>query len=187
MEIKDRIINSCRELVGSRGLYNLTVDELAAHAGVSKRTVYRYFRSKEEIIETTIYSFITEMAGIIERVVESEAEPAQILNQVFENALHSARHFLTPQALNDLKQHYPLLWQKIEKYRGEKIRHTVEKLIEKGGNSSVGEINPKIITAVIIASINAVATPEFIIQNNLTLDETVGQLSKVFIQLLAKE
>jgi AcrR family transcriptional regulator len=39
MSIRDRIIHSCRDLAGSKGFYSLTVDELAAAAGISKRTL----------------------------------------------------------------------------------------------------------------------------------------------------
>ena len=183
-EIKTIIIRSCRELVPTRGLYSLTVDEIAARAGISKRTLYRYFRSKEEIIETTIFEFVNEMTVNIRQVLHSEDDPTVIINSLLVNVFSRAQLFLTNQVLSDMRQYYPHLWERINRYRSEKMQETVKILIEKSGKSSNGEVNPKIISTVIIASINSVATPEFIIGNNLTFDETINQLVKVFSRIL---
>ncbi|NPV92878.1 MAG: TetR/AcrR family transcriptional regulator [Firmicutes bacterium] len=183
-EIKKTIIQACRELVPTSGLYNLTVDEIAARAGISKRTLYRYFRSKEEIIETTILDFINEMAGKIREGFLMEEEPAYILNYFLKNAMVASQTFLTPRVLSDMRTYYPHLWKKLEKYREERIRENIDLLVKKSGQVFPGELNPQIVIAVIIASINAVATPEYIIGNNLTFDETINQLVKVISKIL---
>ena len=46
MGIRERIIRACQELSVNRGLSGVTMDEVVAHAGVSKRTVYRYFAGR---------------------------------------------------------------------------------------------------------------------------------------------
>jgi AcrR family transcriptional regulator len=102
-EIKAAIIRACRELVPARGLHSLTVDELAARAGVSKRTLYRYFRSKDEVIETTIFEFVNEMAGSIREVFTNGADPASILNSLLKNGMIAAQSFRTPTVLNDMR------------------------------------------------------------------------------------
>lgn len=50
-ETRDRILDAARELVLQQHPAALTVSEIANRAGVSQRTVYRYFPTKEELIQ----------------------------------------------------------------------------------------------------------------------------------------
>lgn len=54
MDIRERIIKACRDLAVEQGLRGFTMDELAQRAGLSKRTVYRYFDSKQAIIQASL-------------------------------------------------------------------------------------------------------------------------------------
>ena len=40
MEIKDRIIEGAAELFKTYGIKSVTMDSLASHLGISKRTIY---------------------------------------------------------------------------------------------------------------------------------------------------
>ena len=43
------------------GFSRVTVDELAARCGISKRTIYRYFKSKDEMIVTVMEEVMSEI------------------------------------------------------------------------------------------------------------------------------
>jgi AcrR family transcriptional regulator len=45
----DAILDAARELMAERGYAAMTMDDLAARAGITKPTLYRYFPSKEAI------------------------------------------------------------------------------------------------------------------------------------------
>src|SRR6476620_2592150 len=47
---KQRLFEASMELIGERGAAGVTVDEIAAAAGVSKGTVYYNFGSKSDLI-----------------------------------------------------------------------------------------------------------------------------------------
>lgn len=46
-----RILDSVVDLVGERGDFDFTMPEVAAAAGVSLRTVYRYFPTRQHVVE----------------------------------------------------------------------------------------------------------------------------------------
>ncbi|MGI5922292.1 MAG: TetR/AcrR family transcriptional regulator [Syntrophomonadaceae bacterium] len=181
MEIKDRIILACRELARPGGFYNINMDELAAHAGVSKRTVYRYFRSKEDIIEATLDAFMAEASAEVDRMLASETDPAKFVANMFKYLLTNGQFIINPAGLRDLRQHYPLLWQKIDNFRTKRVETVIEFLINNSHSSLLKEIDRRIISAVILASIQSVLTPEFILDNGLTFEETASQLGKLLI------
>lgn len=47
---RDRILNSAYELFSRRGIRAVGIDEVIAHAGVAKATLYKHFPSKTELV-----------------------------------------------------------------------------------------------------------------------------------------
>lgn len=57
--MKNKIINEVFNLSLIHGLKKLTVAEIATSLKISKKTIYEYFESKDEIIENVIDSYVT--------------------------------------------------------------------------------------------------------------------------------
>jgi AcrR family transcriptional regulator len=47
---RERLLNSAYELFSHRGVRNVGVDEIVEHAGVARATLYRHFKSKDELV-----------------------------------------------------------------------------------------------------------------------------------------
>ncbi len=47
---RERILNAAYELFSKRGIGAVGIDTIIAHSGVAKMTLYRHFRSKEELV-----------------------------------------------------------------------------------------------------------------------------------------
>ena len=48
-EVHQRILDATLTLIGEQGPSRVTVDEIAAHAGVGKQTIYRWWPSKSAL------------------------------------------------------------------------------------------------------------------------------------------
>src|SRR3954467_11819009 len=64
-----RLIAAARELFAERGL-NVTMDEIARHAGVGVGTAYRRFASREELIEALFDDRFEQIIANAERALE---------------------------------------------------------------------------------------------------------------------
>lgn len=187
--IKERILSAFRELVKTRGFYRVTMDELATEAGLSKRTLYRYFRSKDEIIEATLDMFMADVAQRIEEFVSTYRTPKDIIKYMLHILSQAGHIFINPLVLDDLRQHYPHYWKKIDDFRIKKAQNIIETnfFLNERNKGYLRELDPRIVTTALLASVQAVANPEFIITNGLSFEDTVRQLIELFQYGIMKE
>lgn len=65
---KDQVIEAARELFHQFGFKKVSMDEIAAKAGVTKKTIYMYFSSKEELLKYFIQEEILNMEKLVEDI-----------------------------------------------------------------------------------------------------------------------
>ncbi len=61
MSKKEQVINTARELFSERGYQKVSMDEIASVSGVTKRTIYTYFKDKNDLIKFFLYEELDEM------------------------------------------------------------------------------------------------------------------------------
>ena len=66
-------------VIGRRGMSNATIQEIADEAGVAKGTIYLYFKDRDELVEKTFESAITELHRRIGEALESDGSFEQKL------------------------------------------------------------------------------------------------------------
>jgi len=62
---KEQVINTARELFSYRGYRKVSMDEIARVSGVTKRTIYRYFKDKDDLIKFFLYEELNKMKEMI--------------------------------------------------------------------------------------------------------------------------
>lgn len=68
-EKRERVFSAAKELFGRFGYRKTTVDEIADRAGLSKRTLYQVFRSKEQILaQLVMYEALTFRRYLLEQI-----------------------------------------------------------------------------------------------------------------------
>lgn len=76
------LLDAAERLLGRLGYRKVTMEDLAQEAGVSRRTVYVYFRSKEEVVLGTIDRIVDRVSARLEEVARSESSAAERLRDM---------------------------------------------------------------------------------------------------------
>jgi len=73
-ETREAILDACDRIMARYGFRKMTMDDLAKEAGVSKRTIYLYFHSKEEVGLSSIGRVVEGVRRELEAIVAAPGE-----------------------------------------------------------------------------------------------------------------
>jgi len=71
--IREAIVRGAAEVFSSREFHEVLTDDIAQHVGVGKGTLYRYFRSKEELYLAAIGDSLRELHASVTAVLAEDA------------------------------------------------------------------------------------------------------------------
>ena len=143
--VKQRIIEEASELFGRSGVKSITMDDLARHLGISKRTIYENFKDKEELLIACVDAFHEENFEMQQKAfLEANNVADAILVILQKNAGPEAQRQFN--LINDIRKYYPQVFREHARFQIDQ-RRKMEQLIQRGINEGVfrDDLNPEII------------------------------------------
>ena len=151
-----------------KGLKNITMDEVAKELNKSKATIYKYFKSQNEIWEYTV-QYKLEAIKKFELILNDKNIPYVERYMLAIQHLYDEMELVSNLFLKDLKHLYPHIWQQVldfQLYAIEVLRNYYINGIEKG---FFIDINPSIMILSDQLFFQALSEPNFLISNGLTI------------------
>lgn len=168
---KEKIIKFAEDKFFSEGFYKITMDEIAQELQISKKTIYKFFPSKEKLVEEISDDVINSVCGNVEKIVDcGENVVIKFVKMLYMYNNNLVK--FSDKWYRDLQLHTPHIWQKIDKMRTEKIYMGAKKLLEQGKREKLVENYPsEIMVSAFVSTIRAVMNPEFILVNKFSMQQ----------------
>lgn len=90
---RSEITKAALEIFAKKGFENTTVQEIAENAGISKGSVYLYFRTKEDILDAASREILQQLEGDILGVAEGLTDPFEKLSALISQTLDVTPEF----------------------------------------------------------------------------------------------
>ena len=169
-EIKADWIPTFAALFLRYGLTKFTMDELATQLGVSKATLYKYYTSKEDILEDVVSYKLREIADF-EQLLNNENKPFE--ERYYEDIKRASLLLaeFSHQFMQETKQKYADLWAKIASFQ-ERALFAAERFYQRGISAGLlNDINPKLLALTDKIFIYASSNPYFLKEYGMSLQE----------------
>ena len=128
---KDRIKLATHDLVMQYGIRSVSMDDIAAHLGMSKKTIYQYFADKDELVASVVEDVIkfNQQCCINDRAVSKDAVheiflAMQMMQDMFEN--------MNPSILYDLEKFHPGAFRLFQTHKYDFLFQVLKKNFERG-------------------------------------------------------
>lgn len=182
---EEDIMRVAARLIGERGYSHVSMDDIAAEVGISKPTLYRHFKSKEEMVTQSLVHGISRIEGYIHNATGSPIERLeQIMRQIFQSSAEAEKHsMMLPREVAIKALHSA---NQIDEQR-HRVNDQLFTLLEEARQQ--GQIDPTIpdfmIVGVMFSLLSVLDAPAIYGHSDTDIDPIIDQTVRIFLRGIA--
>lgn len=184
---KANILACAEEMFMQHGYSKVTMEEIAADLGISKKTLYRFFPNKKELMRDLMTERQCEFMEHIEEIWKRE-------DLDFVGRLRSTLDFVGERSskmnkFQDVQKIAPEIWKEIHDFKKGKIFEKVRKLFEAGFETGIfrGDIDRDIVILVYTNAVESIVNPEALSELPCTAGQAFEAISKIIFEGILTE
>ncbi|MFL5773510.1 MAG: TetR/AcrR family transcriptional regulator [Flavisolibacter sp.] len=186
MDPKERILVKSNELFNRYGIRSVSMDDIAAQLGMSKKTLYQYYSDKDELVNE-----------VFDNVLTSNKSQCIECSKLGENAIHEVfvsfdmteelLRTMNPSVLFDMQKYHPSAYRKFEEFRNNFLYKLIKSNLERGIKEELyrSEIDTDVITRYRLHSILLSFNPDVFPSSKSNMVYIEQQLLEHFLYGLA--
>lgn len=142
-----KILKGAEQLFFKYGIKNITMDDVAKHLSISKKTIYQFFKDKDEMVHSLMQLSLEEDKC---RISNAHETSKNVVEEVFKimDSMREMFSKVNPVLFFELNKYYPETWKMFIKFKNEFILKTVENSLLRGQKEGYirGNINVKLLS-----------------------------------------
>jgi len=186
--MEELILSKAKELFFNYGLKSVSMDDLASHAGVSKKTVYQFFSDKKEIVEKIVNEMTREHSRLINECV---ADTASAVDEVLRQSSESFHVWLSvnPVFFYDLEKFFPAVWEKLEQHKQTVLLPAILLNLERGVAEMVyrSDLDLYFIAELRIHQLTQVLQPVTFTERRMGLGDLTRELTLFYLHAITTQ
>ncbi|MDP1678299.1 MAG: TetR/AcrR family transcriptional regulator [Bacteroidota bacterium] len=184
LELKERIFTAAREYFFTNGFSKVTMEEFAQSMGMSKKTIYKFFPSKDDIVK----AITREQLITIDNQCKSFRNDSSM---EFIDRIKSTIGYLTtemqkmkPQFYIDIQRTMPDLWKEVDNFRNEKVTNDFALMVQQGVDLDIfrSDVNVQVFVLMYSSAMRSIVNPETLSHLPLNLSQAYQAAVTVFFE-----
>ena len=183
MNPKAEVFEKIDHLFQQYGIKSVSMDDISRTLGISKKTLYTYVDSKDDLVNKVMKMYLSEDQStckfILTETNNSIEEIIQIANHVNERLAE-----LNPSLIYDMIKYYPSIWNKFQQHKETFIYQMIYDNIENGKNQGLymDDVNSEVIAKIYINKIEIFLENKVFPQSEYNLVEVYSEFIKYHIR-----
>lgn len=186
-DIESRILDVSYRLFLKQGYKNTTMDDISQELTMSKKTLYKYFPGKLELLAATFELLKNKLSIKVQALFENRHISFTAKLKSFLSIVAADLAPINSGLLEDLRDHAPETWIELQDYIRDSAYLRFQKLIEEGIEKGhvTPNINKTMIVLVYASAIQSLIDPKFLAQFPLEMRERMNlNTSEIFDQTI---
>jgi AcrR family transcriptional regulator len=183
LDVRERVLEHARDEFLSRGFSKVTLDEIASDLGISKKTLYKFYPSKEELLRASLHAMMRSAGWELERISSSDKPFAEKLAEAMVTMGKYVSQFRR-EGLADIQRNAPSIWKELDKFREEHIVSRLVSMIVQARRENIfrPEVNEQVLIRMLVSSIQGVINPQVLTQHSFSAQEAAQSILKVLFE-----
>jgi len=164
--VESKILEKAYQLFLEKGYRHTTMDDIAQELTMSKKTLYKYFPGKLELLSASFDKLKTKMTAKVEAILDNRyiTFPLKLKSTLSVIATHLAP--INPGLFEDLREYAPEIWVELQEYINESAFLRFQKLIEQGKEQGLvkNNLNVSLVVTLYAAAVQSLLDPKFLSQ-----------------------
>jgi|ERR1051326_1125252 AcrR family transcriptional regulator len=156
-----RIVDAGRVHFFSHGFRSVTMDDLAAELGISKKTIYAHFPGKFDLLEAVLADKFASVEAMLKKVMR--ARPRDFASTLRELLAGTQRELdeIKPPFVRDMRQKAPDVFKVVERRRAALIQHHFGKFFVEGQQAGMvrKDVPAKLIIEILLLMVQSIMNP----------------------------
>jgi AcrR family transcriptional regulator len=184
IEIKSRILEAAKENFFNNGFSKTTMEEFAQSMGMSKKTIYKFFPSKDDLIREITHEKLHTIHSQCESIRMDESIEFVDRIKLTINFLTSRMQEMKPLFALDIQRTMPELWKEVEDFRKEKMKHDFALMITQGVELGIfrKDVNVQVFVLMYASAMRGIINPEVLSQLPINLSQAYQAAVTVFFE-----
>lgn len=141
--MEDRILDTARTLFFRNGIKSITMDDIATEQGISKKTIYQYYKDKNALVSALTRN---QMECQHQDMCHIREESKNAIQELLESMKYMGQIFtkINPAMFYDLRKYHPLAWNQFRSFKEKELAGFIEENLRKGMKQGLYRKNLKI-------------------------------------------
>lgn len=185
---REKILKGAEGLFTKYGVRSISMDDIARHLSVSKKTLYQHFTDKEDIVTLVFESVLSESRKEFE-VIHKTAENAIDELAKLSVCLKKNVDEINPSLLFDLQKYYPKAWAVWLEFKRMCIYDSIKRNLDQGIAEGFyrPEINTEMLSIVRMALIETAFDDKTFSHDRFRMTEVQMQIFEHFVYGIVTE
>ncbi len=180
MDAKQTVLRVGRDILVTQGFKAITTNEIARRASISKNTLYRFFPSKDTLLEAILVSFLDAQLARWDAILE---QPTPAMDRILAS-LEFVSEFMPQiqsQVIDQVDNMSPRLWNTIDDIRTRRLRKLKALMAEAQSQGYLrGDVDPEHWILLLTGTVRSVITPKVLLQSGLSLSKLIRTIKSVY-------
>jgi len=178
-----RIIDKASDKFMDAGFNKVTMDEIASDLGMSKKTVYKFFPSKEFLLKAIVHALMKRVEQEVRRIVASEKPIEEKLTALLMFVGNTMRKLSRP-FMADTQRFAPALWKEIELFRRERVLSQLQQMFRQAKKEGVfrEDLDPDLFYLVLSTTIQGIMNPQVLSQQPFSAEEAFKGIFRILYE-----